>query len=101
MKSKARFMPTKVQMVPRLETRSRQKNPEVAKCPCWRNIGVMHEMAVTEGLLTLAEEHAGKAQAARVTDVYMVIGQLSSFVDDSIQFYWEIMSEGTHGCRSG
>ena len=55
----------------------------------------MHEMAVTESVLELAERHAREAGAARVTDVHLVIGQLSSFVDDSIQFYWDMASEGT------
>jgi hydrogenase nickel incorporation protein HypA/HybF len=52
----------------------------------------MHELAVTESLLQLALHHAN---GYRVTDLYVVIGQLSSFVDDSVQFYWDIVSEGT------
>ncbi len=52
----------------------------------------MHELAVTESLLQLALHHA---QGCRVTDLYVVIGQLSSFVDDSVQYYWDIISEGT------
>ena len=43
----------------------------------------------------IALRHARSAQAKRVTDVYLVIGQLSSIVDDSVQFYWEIISKGT------
>jgi hydrogenase nickel incorporation protein HypA/HybF len=52
----------------------------------------MHELAVTQSLLQLALSHAN---GGRVTDLYLVIGQLSSFVDDSVQFYWDIISEGT------
>lgn len=52
----------------------------------------MHELSVTESLLKLALDHA---DGGRVTDLYIVIGQLSSMVDDSVQFYWDIISEGT------
>jgi hydrogenase nickel incorporation protein HypA/HybF len=55
----------------------------------------MHELAVTESLLEIALRHAKTAQAKKVTDLYLVIGQLSSIVDDSVQFYWEMISEGT------
>jgi len=36
-----------------------------------------------------------KANASKVTGINLVIGQLSSIVDDSIQFYWDTISEGT------
>jgi hydrogenase nickel incorporation protein HypA/HybF len=55
----------------------------------------MHELAVTESVLRIAMEHAKAAGASRITDVHLVIGQLSSFVDDSVQFYWDIISSGT------
>ena len=55
----------------------------------------MHELSVTESLLNLAVRHAQQAGAVRVTDLYLVIGQLSSIVDESVQFYWDMISEGT------
>jgi hydrogenase nickel incorporation protein HypA/HybF len=55
----------------------------------------MHELAVTESILNIALKYAQQAQATRVSDLYLVIGRLSSIVDDSVQFYWEVMSEGT------
>ncbi len=55
----------------------------------------MHELAVTESILQIALKHAQQAQASRVSDLYLVIGRLSSLVDDSVQFYWEILTEGT------
>ena len=55
----------------------------------------MHELAVTESIINIALEYANKAGAKRVTDVYLVIGRLSSIVDESVQFYWEIISQDT------
>lgn len=55
----------------------------------------MHELAVTESILNIAVRHAEQVQAKRVTDLYLVIGRLSSIVDDSVQFYWEMLTEGT------
>ena len=55
----------------------------------------MHELAVTESILNIAVEHAQAAGATRVTNIHLVIGQLSTIVDDSIQFYWDIITENT------
>jgi hydrogenase nickel incorporation protein HypA/HybF len=55
----------------------------------------MHELAVTESLLEIALRHAQQQNARRITDLYLVLGQWSSMVDDSVQFYWDIISEGT------
>jgi len=52
----------------------------------------MHELTVTENLLQLALHYANDAP---ITDLYIVVGQLSSIVDDSVQFYWDIISKGT------
>jgi hydrogenase nickel incorporation protein HypA/HybF len=55
----------------------------------------MHELAVTENILSIATKHAEQAQATHVTDIHITIGQLSSVVDESVQFYWDIVSENT------
>jgi hydrogenase nickel incorporation protein HypA/HybF len=55
----------------------------------------MHELAVTENILNIAVQHAVRANAVRVTSLHLVIGQLSSIVDDSVQFYWDMISAGT------
>jgi hydrogenase nickel incorporation protein HypA/HybF len=55
----------------------------------------MHELAVTESILEISLRHAEEAGAERIKDLHLVIGQLSSFVDDSIQFYWEMISKDT------
>ncbi len=55
----------------------------------------MHELSVTESLLNLAAQHATQARAVRVTSLQLVIGQLSTIVDESVQFYWDMISAGT------
>ncbi len=55
----------------------------------------MHELSVTESVLEIACRHANEEQAAKVTDIYLEIGRLSSIIDDSVQFYWDLISKGT------
>lgn len=55
----------------------------------------MHELAVTESLLTLTLKHANQAGATRVRSINLVIGQLSSIMDESVQFYWDFVAKGT------
>jgi hydrogenase nickel incorporation protein HypA/HybF len=55
----------------------------------------MHELPITENILEIAIRHGQQADAIRITNLYLVIGQLSSIVDDSIQFYWDIISRDT------
>ena len=55
----------------------------------------MHELAITEEILRITVEHAEKARAEHVTDIHLVIGDLSSVVDDSVQFYFDFSSPGT------
>lgn len=55
----------------------------------------MHELSVTESILEISLRHAHQANAKHITNLYLVIGQLASIVDDSVQFYWDIVSKGT------
>ncbi|GAB4506451.1 MAG: hydrogenase maturation nickel metallochaperone HypA [Anaerolineales bacterium] len=55
----------------------------------------MHELPVTEQILKVVLDHARKAEAHRVVHVNLVIGDLTTFVDESIQFYFDFLSRGT------
>lgn len=55
----------------------------------------MHELPATQGMLDVALDAARKAGADRVLAIDLVVGDLTSFVDDSIQFYFDIISRDT------
>ena len=55
----------------------------------------MHELSVTEEVLRIALEHARQAKAERVLRINLVIGSLTSFAGESIEFYFDILSKGT------
>jgi len=55
----------------------------------------MHELSVTENVLEIALKHAESSKAIKVLRVNLVIGQLSSIIDDSVEFYWDSITEGT------
>ncbi|MBT3189909.1 MAG: hydrogenase maturation nickel metallochaperone HypA [Anaerolineae bacterium] len=55
----------------------------------------MHELPVTESILDITLRHAKTHNATKVTDIYLVIGDWSSIIDDSVQFHWDILSDGT------
>ena len=55
----------------------------------------MHELAVTESLLEISLRHAKQANAVKITMLNLVIGDMASIVDDSLQFYWGMIAAGT------
>ena len=55
----------------------------------------MHELSITESILAIALKHAEKAGAKRIASINLVIGKFSTVVDDSVQFYWDMIAEGT------
>jgi hydrogenase nickel incorporation protein HypA/HybF len=55
----------------------------------------MHELPISQSILDISLRHAQQAGATRITDLYLVIGKLSYVVDDSIQFYWEMIAKDT------
>lgn len=52
----------------------------------------MHELAITQEIVTLVAERAG---TARVTRVVLEIGRLSAVLPDAVRFCFDLCAEGT------
>ena len=55
----------------------------------------MHELSITQSILDIAVSKAKETNAAAVTQINLVIGDMASVVDDSVQFYFDFLSKGT------
>ena len=55
----------------------------------------MHELSVTQSILEIALRHADRAGAQRILSINLTVGELTGFVDDSIQFYFDFLSKDT------
>ena len=55
----------------------------------------MHEFGITENIVNIALAKADEAQARKVTQINLVIGELSGFAPDCIQFYFDSLSKDT------
>jgi hydrogenase nickel incorporation protein HypA/HybF len=55
----------------------------------------MHEYAVTQSIVDIAVKEAGNAGASRISEIRLVIGDLSTIIDESVSLYFDIISKGT------
>ena len=55
----------------------------------------MHELAITQSMLDLVLEQAGKAGASEVGKINLVVGKMCGFVEECVQFYFNFLSQGT------
>jgi hydrogenase nickel incorporation protein HypA/HybF len=55
----------------------------------------MHELGVTESLLDIALTKAQEAEANRIIKITVTLGELSGFVPECIEFYFESLSKDT------
>ena len=55
----------------------------------------MHELAITQNVLEIVLREAEKAHAEQVKSIQLVIGDLAGIVDDSVQFYFDFISQDT------
>ena len=55
----------------------------------------MHEFSVTQNVLEIALRHAESAGARRIIRLNLVVGEFSSVIDESVQFFWDIVARDT------
>ena len=55
----------------------------------------MHEYSITQSLLDLVLKQANEAGAGEVSKINLVIGEMTGVVDDSVRFYFDLLSKGT------
>lgn len=55
----------------------------------------MHEFPITQQIIKIAEKHATELCASQIKKINLVVGDYSGFVGDSIQMYFDVISEGT------
>jgi len=55
----------------------------------------MHELSVTESILTIVLKHAQTNRAEKVLAINLKIGELSELVSECIQHYFDYLSKGT------
>ena len=55
----------------------------------------MHELPITQHIIELAEKHCRENGGSRVINVNLVVGDYSGYVGESVQMYFDVISEGT------
>ena len=55
----------------------------------------MHELSVTSYLVDAVDKQARELGAKRVVTINVIVGERSGIVDDSLRFYFEMLSPGT------
>jgi len=53
----------------------------------------MHELGITESIIDIVLGKAKGAGATRITEISLVVGELSGFVPDCLQFYFDFLSK--------
>ena len=55
----------------------------------------MHEQGIVEALLELVLKTAEKENASRILRIYLVVGELSGVVEESVEFYFSFLGRDT------
>jgi hydrogenase nickel incorporation protein HypA/HybF len=60
----------------------------------------LHELSITENILSIVLERAEEVKASRVSKVNLVIGELAGVVDECVEFYFGFMSKDTIAAKA-
>lgn len=55
----------------------------------------MHEYSITQQIVKIAEDNARSHGASKIERISLVVGELSGFIGESIQMYFDILAKGT------
>jgi len=55
----------------------------------------MHELAITQSMVELVLKEAEQAKAGKVSKINLVIGEMSGYVEESVQFYFDLFTKDT------
>ncbi|MDD5747753.1 MAG: hydrogenase maturation nickel metallochaperone HypA [Actinomycetota bacterium] len=55
----------------------------------------MHELSVVESMVGVVLKHAEGNRAEKVTSINLVLGEMSTIMEEPVKFYFEILSKGT------
>ena len=59
----------------------------------------MHELPVVENLIRTLDRQTEQERYKRILEVHLVVGELSGIVDECIETYFDMLSEG-HSCEN-
>lgn len=55
----------------------------------------MHEMALAEGILDIVLSYADKNEAKKITEISVLVGEMTGVVPESLVFCFDSLSKGT------
>ncbi len=58
----------------------------------------MHELPAVEAMIATLDEESEKNGIKRIEEIYLTIGELSSYVGECIELYFDLLSAG-HSCE--
>lgn len=55
----------------------------------------MHEMAIAEGILDIAQEQAAREQSERITKIGLLVGEMAGVEEEALRFCFSALARGT------
>jgi hydrogenase nickel incorporation protein HypA/HybF len=61
----------------------------------------MHEQSIVESLLSIALKSAEEAKATKIRQIFLVVGEFSGVVEESVNFYFSFLTKNTIAADAG